>query len=109
MRMDVHFFQDDNDVIWLSHITNLVVKNNRLLVKVEKLTRLAIRAKEIVTEMMVSMIAEGSVKDEAHFRELLKIHQNGNSNRKKNKYHLAAKESMPVFKKDHVSELELKV
>lgn len=79
MRMDVHFFQDDNEVIWLSHVTNLIVKNNRNIVKVEKLTRLAIRAKEIVNEMMDSMIAEGSVKDEAHFKQLLKIHQDGNN------------------------------
>ena len=43
LRMDLDFFKDENDEIWMFHANNIVVKNNELTKKSEKPTGLKLR------------------------------------------------------------------
>ena len=43
LRMDLDFFKDENDDIWLFHANNIIVKNNEFNTKTQKLTGLKLR------------------------------------------------------------------
>ena len=43
LRMDLDFFKDENEEIWLFHVNNIIVKNNEHGTKKKKLTGLKLK------------------------------------------------------------------
>lgn len=67
LNMDVDFYRDDNDNIWMSHASNIVVKNNQDFKEVKRLTGIYLMGQRIINKIKDTMKREGLRFDEEKF------------------------------------------
>ena len=66
--MDLDFFLDENDRMWLFHIDNMVIKNNNYSSMTKKITGIKKRGLQIIEQIKDKMISDQLIIDDDEFK-----------------------------------------
>jgi hypothetical protein len=66
--MDLDFFLDENDRMWLFHIDNMVIKNNNYSSMTKKITGIKKRGLQIIERIKDKMISDQLIIDDDEFK-----------------------------------------
>ncbi len=66
--MDLDFFLDENDRMWLFHIDNMVIKNNNYSSMTKKITGIKKRGLQIIERIKTKMISDQLIIDDDEFK-----------------------------------------
>ena len=66
--MDLDFFLDENDRMWLFHIDNMVIKNNNYSSMTKKITGIKKRGLQIIERIKNKMISDQLIIDDDDFK-----------------------------------------